>query len=139
MATIEYRRLFRANVILEVEYETTQLPHRKGLFLSSDMSSSGIRVIGAEPFDVGTEFRLKIPINAQKDIIQATSRIIWQKKCQYVPASRKQYYSYGLRFLEMSPQDAILASDFIYEVVRSSNEMEEQELIQKFEELHKSR
>ncbi len=138
MGTIEYRKLFRARVNLEMSFETREASPRKGVLLSSDLSSSGASVIGNEKLDIATELDLTLPVNGGRDCVKTIAKIIWQKQCQYVPKSRQTYHAFGLRFLDMSPEDAVLTSDFIYEIVKTNHEQEEKALIHRFEELNRA-
>ena len=133
MSTIEYRRLFRASVMLEMEFETKQKPPVKGVFISNNLSSGGASVIGPQKLDNGTRLKLKISLGEKKRVVTAIAEIIWQKQCHYVPRSKQTYYAVGLRFLDMKPQDAVLTSDFISDVIKESNEMVEREIIDRLE------
>ena len=115
MGTIEHRRLFRSQVFTKVSYETIKPPFVKGRAVTFDISSIGIHMIGAEPLAVGTELLVKILFESRKTPVSAAAKVIWQKKCLHQPDKKKTYYACGLMLLDMSPQDAILTSDYVFD------------------------
>ena len=133
MGTIESRKLFRAPVTLKVTYETIRKPSVKGTFLTGNLSSSGVLVVGPERLEVNEEIMLRLFLRKETLPISIHAKVIWQKPCQYLPKSQKKYFSLGLKFLDMSSEDAIIASDFIYEVVKFQSEKEEEGIIEQFE------
>ena len=135
MPTIEHRKLFRARIAVQIAYETLSKPVVNGVFLTTDVSSSGACVIGTKKLELDTDLKLNIFFQEGANPVAASGKIIWKKQCQYVPQSKHVYYAYGLRFLEMTPSDAIKTSDYVYEMVRASHEMEERETIQQLEKI----
>ncbi len=132
MGTIEHRRLFRAIINLKLTYEIPEAS-LKGVLLTNNLSSSGAQVVGCHEFRLGEEVQLKAHLDEGKIIVPVLAKVVWQKKCNYSPPSRKIYFATGFRFLDISPQDAILTSDFIYETLKRQNELEEKEMIDHLE------
>ena len=135
MATIEYRRLFRANVCLKVSYKRVKEPKIVGITFSKNISSSGINVVILDCLKEGDELVLGIFLTEATKPIVARGKVIWQRPCTYQPKSNKKYYSTGLNFLEMAPDDAIKTSDFIGDVLRKQKESEDKAIIDKIEGL----
>jgi len=115
MGTIEHRRLFRAEVFTKISYETIKSPVVKGKAITVDVSSIGIHMISTDLLSTGAELLLKIFFESRKTPISASAKVIWQKECLHQPDKNKIYYSSGLMLLDMSPQDAILTSDYIFD------------------------
>ena len=133
MGTIEHRKLFRAEAHLKMSYETVREPIIKGEFVTVDISSIGIHVIGQDKLEIGTELIIKLHVEEKKDFISALSKVVWQKPCLHVPQSQNSYFAAGLMLLEMSPEDAILTSDFIFDVAKEHQLKYEKKVIDQLE------
>jgi c-di-GMP-binding flagellar brake protein YcgR len=135
MSTIEYRKLFRANICLKVKYKTLKVPKVEGIAFTRNLSSTGVNVILAQKLKEGDELGLEIFLGQEVNLVVAKGTIIWQRLCTYQPKSQKRYYSAGIHFSEMSPDDAIKASDFITDTLRKQKEDEDRIIIEKMEGL----
>ena len=129
MPTFEYRKLFRVNVALKVEYRTLKEPILGGVAFSKNMSSTGINIVMPHKLDKNAELDLKIHIPKSKKPVIARGNIIWQSECDYTPSSKKKYYSCGVKFSQMHPQEAIVASDFVREVLKKQSDEENKKII----------
>ncbi len=135
MATIEYRKLFRANVCLRIHYSVLKPPHKKGITFSRNISSTGINVIILDSLSESDELNLEIFFPNDPKPVVAKGKVIWQRACSYQPKSPKKYYSTGIHFMEMAAEDAIKTSDFIGDVLRIQKESEDKSIIEKIEGL----
>ena len=133
MGTIEQRRLFRAETFTKVLYETVKSPSVKGEGLTLDISSIGIHMVCTNSLEAGAELLLKFFIEGRKSPVPTLARVVWQRKCDYVPESQKSYYTTGLTLLEMSPQDAVETSDFISIIARKHQISCEKKAVDKIE------
>lgn len=124
MATFEYRKLLRANILLKVFYKTKNWPLLEGIAYSKNVGSIGVNIIMADKLDKNTDLELQIFLPDGGKPIFAKGKVIWQYKCSYVPESKNQYYSTGIQFSDMSPNDAIRASDFIRNLLKSRSDAE---------------
>ena len=133
MGTIEHRKLFRVQTSIKIFYESVRNPSIKGEAYTADVSSIGAQVIGRDPIEIGEELSIKFFITKEKSPIFALAKVIWQKECKYVPESQKMYYATGLMLLDMSPDDAILTSDYIFDVAKKQQLKCEKGIIDQFE------
>jgi hypothetical protein len=136
MGTIEHRRLFRSQVFTKISFETIKPPFVKGKAITADISSIGLHMISTEPLVIGTELLIKILFESRKTPVSATAKVVWQKECLYQPDKKKTYYSSGLMLLDMSPQDAILTSDYVFDAATKHQLSCEKQIIQKLEGKH---
>ncbi len=135
MATIEYRKLFRAHVCLKVMYKAVKDLKIEGVSFSRNISSTGISLIILDSLKEGDELALEIFIPQETKPVTARGKIVWQRLCTYLPQSKKRYYSTGIHFLDMASEDAIKTSDFIGEVLRKQKEEEDKTIIEKIESI----
>jgi len=135
MGTIEHRKLFRAEAYLKISYELAREPSRKGEFVTVDISSIGLHVVGPDKFEIGTELILKLHFEGKVEPVSALSKVVWQKSCTYIPQSQNAYFASGLMLLDMSPEDAVLTSDFIFDVAKKHQIRYEKKVIDQFESL----
>ncbi len=135
MSTIEYRKLFRANVSLQLNYQTIKEPKIEGVTFSRNLSSTGLNVILLDKIKEGEELALEIFLPQEAKAVIAKGRIIWQRPCSYQPESKRRYYSTGIHILEMASGDAIKTSDFISETLRKQKENEDREIVERIEKL----
>jgi hypothetical protein len=133
MGTIEHRRLFRSEVFTKISYETIKPPFVKGKAITADISSIGIHMVNTHPLAVGAELLIKIFFESRKTPISATAKVVWQKECLYQPDQKKKYFAVGLMLLDMSPQDAILTSDYVFDAATKHQMSCEKQIIQKLE------
>ncbi|MDP8266502.1 MAG: PilZ domain-containing protein [Candidatus Aceula meridiana] len=133
MGTIEHRKLFRAEAYLKISYESKREPIIKGEFVTVDISSIGLHVIGPDKLEIGTDLIIKLQIKDRPESVTALSKVVWQKPCSYVPASKNAYFAAGLMLLDMSPEDAILTSDFIFDVAKEHQFKYEKKIIDQLE------
>jgi c-di-GMP-binding flagellar brake protein YcgR len=133
MGTIEHRRLFRSEVFTKIQYETIKPPFLKGKAVTVDISSIGVHMICMDPLAVGAELLIKVYFESRKTPISATAKVVWQKECLHQPDKKKTYYACGLVLLDMSPQDAILTSDYIFDAATKHQIACEKEIIQQLQ------
>ncbi|MDD3375201.1 MAG: PilZ domain-containing protein [Candidatus Omnitrophica bacterium] len=133
MGTIEHRKLFRVQTSIKISYESVRNPEIKGEAYTADISSIGAQIIGKDLLEVGTELSVKFGISEEKNPIFALAKVVWQKKCEYSPENQKTYYSTGLMLLDMSPDDAILTSDYIFDVAKQQQLKCEKQIIDQLE------
>jgi len=115
MGTIEHRKLFRAETCIKISYETTKEPHISGKAATVDISSIGAHMVTTHVLPAGTQLLVKLFIESQKTPISALAKVTWQKECVYQPKKAKRYYATGVMFEDMSLEDAILTSDYIFD------------------------
>lgn len=133
MPTFEYRKLFRVNIVLKVEYKTLKEPILSGVAFSKNMSSTGMNIVMSHKLDRNAELELVIYISGAKKPITAIGTIVWQSQCSYVPKSKKKYYSSGIRFSQMQPEQAIITSDFVRDVLKKQSDEEVRKIIDSIE------
>ncbi|MFC1594018.1 PilZ domain-containing protein [Candidatus Omnitrophota bacterium] len=138
MPTFEYRRLLRANTVIKVEYKTIKTPTLTGVALSKNLSSTGINIVMPHTLERGERIELTIFIPEQETPISARGKVMWQAECEYIPSSKKHYYSTGIQFNYMSSQDAITTSDFVRVVLQEESQERVKKIIQLLESLKKS-
>jgi c-di-GMP-binding flagellar brake protein YcgR len=131
--TFEYRKLFRVNIVLKVEYKTLKVPILSGVAFSKNMSSTGMNIVMSHKLERNAELALQIYIPDSNKPITATGIIVWQSECSYTPKSRKKYYSCGIKFSQMQPEQAIITSDFVRDVLRQQSEEEIKKIIDMIE------
>lgn len=133
MATIEYRKLFRANVNLKVNYKIASQPKAAGTTFSRNLSSIGINILIPEKLKEEEKLDLEIFLTESSKPVKAVGKAVWQSQCSYQPKSQRRYYSTGIHFLEMNSDDAIITSDFIGEILRRQKAEEDKLIIEKIE------
>ncbi|MFH1655968.1 MAG: PilZ domain-containing protein [Candidatus Omnitrophota bacterium] len=133
MPTFEYRKLFRVNIALKVEYKTLREPILGGVAFSKNMSSTGINIVIPYKLERNTQLELQIYIPENEKPITARGIIVWQTECSYVPKSKKKYYSYGIKFSQMQPEEAIAASDFVRDVLKKQSDTQVKKIIDMIE------
>jgi c-di-GMP-binding flagellar brake protein YcgR len=134
MPTFEFRKLFRTDIILKIEYKTLKKPLLGGIAFSKNISSTGINIVMAQEFTKGTELEITIYLSENETVV-AKGTIVWQSACAYIPPSKIEYNSTGIQFSYMSNEDAIRTSDFVREILKKHSEQENQEIIQRIENL----
>jgi len=139
MPTFEYRKLFRADIILKVEYSSLKAPKISGIAFSKNISPTGMSIITADNLEKNSELELQIHIKEGKRPIYARGKIIWQHECPKVSPSKKKYYSCGIQCNYMSSQDAISTSDFVRDIVREQSESQIREIISRIEKIKGAR
>ena len=137
MATFEYRKLFRADVVLRVEYKIKGDPSSGGTAFSQNLSQTGINLILGERLPKDTELDIKIYLHEDKEPVIAKGSVVWQAQCSFVPASERKYYSTGILISDMSSKDAIRQSDFVRNCLVEKSESRKKEIIEKLEGLKK--
>ena len=135
MATFEYRKLFRADVVVKVEYETKKEPFRGGTAFSMNLSQTGINIIANEQFDKDTELIMKIYLTEKEEPVVAKGVVVWQAPCSFTPKTEKKYYSTGVLISDMSSQDAIRQSDFVKDCLVEKSEKQKKKIIERLEGL----
>ncbi|NQT32732.1 MAG: PilZ domain-containing protein [Candidatus Omnitrophica bacterium] len=135
MTTFEYRKLFRADAIVKVDYKTTQEPILSGVAFTKNLSQTGICVVMPDKLVANRKLELKIYVSENKEFVGAEGIVLWQKPCLFVPESGKAYYLTGMQIVDMSPEDAIRESDFVRGFLVKKSEEQNKEIITKLEEL----
>lgn len=133
MGTIEHRRLFRSEVCVKVVYETIKPPLLKGRAITVDISSIGIHIIGSDKLTVGADLLVKLFFESRKTPISAVAKVVWQKECRLQPDKKKVFYATGLVLVDMSPEDAILTSDYIFDAAKKHQLDCEKKIIQQLQ------
>lgn len=133
MGTIEHRRLFRSEVCVKIHYETIKSPLVKGRAITVDISSIGIHMIGSEKLSVGADLLTKLFFESRKTPISAVAKVVWQKECRLQPDKKKVFYATGLVLVDMSPEDAILTSDYIFDAAKKHQLDCEKKIIQQLQ------
>jgi len=131
--TFEYRKLFRVNIALKVEYRTLKEPLLGGIAFSKNMSSTGINIVMPHKLDRNADLELKIHIPESSKPIIARGNIVWIAECSYDSKSEKKYYSCGIKFNQMAPREAIVASDFVRDVLKKQSEQQINKIIELIE------
>lgn len=135
MGTIEHRKLFRAETSIKACYEDIKGKGLKGVLQTVDISSIGLQAIGCDAFAVGVELKIHFYLPQKSDPIEGLYRVIWQKQCQYQPCKEKVYYITGLMLFDMTPEHAIITSDFIFDVAKTHQNQYEKSIIDSLESL----
>lgn len=139
MGTFEFRKLFRADAVIRVEYKTTSGPICKGISFSKNLSQTGINIIIPDKLDKDMELKMKIYISSSDDPVQAKGKVVWQSPCKYVPKSGRKYYTTGVQIIDMSSEDAIRESDFVRNFLASRSEEQNKEIVEKIEKLKENK
>ena len=140
MSTFESRKLFRADVILRVEYETTnRKPFTEGISFSKNLSNVGICVVMPDRLSKNCKLDLAIHLPNKKKAIFAKGEVVWQMECLSYPESKKKYYITGIQFSNMSSSNAIKESDYIKGIMVQKSEKENRILIKKLEKLYNTK
>jgi len=132
MSTIEYRKLFRADIVLNLRYHIKSAPLIEYKALSKNLSATGLQMIGDKLLDKETILELEIILPNTKPLYFLGS-VVWQIKCDYTPPSKKNYYSTRVRFLHASSKDVIIISDFITNILKQCAADREKEIIDSLE------
>ncbi len=133
MGTIEHRKLFRVQTSIKITYEGVKDSSIKGEALTVDVSSIGTQIITKDQLEIGTDLSIKFFVALQKEPIFALAKVVWKRKCDYNSESQIVYYAIGLMMLDMSPQDAILTSDYIFDIAKKQQTDCEKEAISQLE------
>ena len=135
MSTFEYRKLLRANILLKVLYKTKNWPLLEGVAYSKNVGTVGINIIMGDKLEKNTELSLQIFLPGDDKPVMAAGKLVWQYKCPYLPPSSRQYYTSGIQFSEMAPNDAIRASDFIRNLLKTRSDAEVKKVIDMIENI----
>lgn len=138
MPTFEYRKLFRANIILKVEYYSLSDSKIKGTAFSKNISPTGLNIVMVDKLAKNSELELKIHIVDGKKPIYAKGKVIWQQECPPVLKTEKKYYSCGIQCNYMSSQDAISTSDFVRNIVKEQSKSQIKEIISRIEKINRT-
>ena len=132
MSTIEYRKLFRADITVELRYKLKSEPLLEYKGLSKNLGATGLQMVIDKRMDKDVLIDLEINLPNTKPIHFAGS-IVWQVKCDYVPESKTVYYSTRVKFLQASSKDVITVSDFITDILKKGAADREKEIIENLE------
>lgn len=135
MPTFEYRKLFRANIILRVDYHSLNDPKIKGIGFSKNISPTGLNIVMADKVEKDSELELKIHIVEGKKPIYAKGKVVWMQECPPVFKTEQQYYSCGIQCNYMSSEDAISTSDFVRDIVKEQSETQIRDIISRIEKI----
>ncbi len=135
MTTFEYRKFFRADIVVRVRYKTTKGPRLSGVAFSKNLSQTGLCIVTADKLFRNTELELKIYVDDRGKPLTASGLVIWQSECSFVPESKRKYYVTGVQIRDMSPDDAIKGSDFVRDFLIRKSEEENKTIIEKLESL----
>jgi len=133
MGTFEHRKLIRANIVLKVIYKTMSKPQLEGFAFSKDLSTTGINIIMPDKLKEATELELQIYFLREKEPIIAKGKVVWQAKCSYISNGKKQYYSTGVQFTDMSNEYAVKTSEFVKNILKKQSDVQTQKIIDKIE------
>ena len=133
MATFEYRKLFRADAVVKVEFSEKAESGFKGAGFSKTISQTGINIVVDRPLEEGAELDLILHIELPGGPVRAKGVVIWKKECMFVPESGRKYYSVGVQINEMSSGDAIRESDYVRDFLIRKSEEQNRKIIQKLE------
>jgi len=135
VSTFEYRKLLRANILLKVLYKTRSWPLLEGIAYSKNVGATGINIIMDDKIDKNTDLELRIFFPEHDNPVYVKGKLIWQCRCSYVPESKKQYFSCGIQFSDMSPEDAIRTSDFIRDLLKNRSDAEVRKIVEIIENI----
>lgn len=133
MATFEYRKLFRADVVVKVEFTGREDRELKGTGFSKTISQTGINMVVENPLERGCGLDLILHIDLPGGPVKAKAVVLWKKECMFVPESGRKYYSVGLQINEMSSGDAIRESDYVRDFLINKSEEQNRKIIQELE------
>ena len=139
MGTFEFRKLFRADAVVRVDYKTTSGPLCAGVSFSKNLSQTGINIIIPEKMDKDLELKMKIYIENSGNPVEAKGKIVWQSPCKYVPKSGKKYYTTGVQIIDMSSEDAIRESDFVRNFLVNRSEEQNKDIVERIEHLREEK
>jgi len=128
MSTIEYRKLFRADITVEVRWKFKSSPDKEYFGLSKNLSATGMQMIIDRKTEKDALVQMDIHIPGETKSIQFTGSVVWQVECDYAPKG-KVYYSTRVKFLQASSKDIILISDFITNILKKQTSEREKEII----------
>ena len=133
MPTFELRKLYRADVVLKVEYQTLDEPVIIGMGYTKNMSSSGFSLINTDQLEKDVKLGVLIYFNDSGNVLKVQSKVLWQIECSHVPKSGNKYYVTGLKISHIIPSDALKQSEFIEKMVKDQSEERNIEVIEKLE------
>ena len=134
MATFEYRKLFRADAVVKVEFSKVAEPECKGMGYSKNMSQTGLNILTDKSIEKGDWIDLTVHIADPGGPVKAKGVVVWQSECSFVPESKRKYYSMGVQIIEMSSEDAIRESDYVKDYLVKKSEEQDVEIVKKLEE-----
>lgn len=135
MASFENRKFIRADIALKVAYKSLTAPVHEGVAFSRDISVLGMNLIMPDILIKETPLELKIYLDEEIPPISAKGKLVWQKKCNYLPESNRQYYISGIQFTDMPVEDALRASEFVRGYLRHQSETDIKQIIELNEKL----
>ena len=133
MSTIEYRKLFRADIVVEVKYNLKSSPLIQHIGFSKNLSATGLQMVVDQKIDKEALLELELFVPGNKASLHFTGNIVWQVECEYIPKSGTNYYSTRVRFLKASSKDVISLSDFITVVLKNKAIETEKKIIEEIE------
>ena len=136
MSTIEYRKLFRADITVDIRWRFKSSSSDEYFGLSKNLSATGIQMIIDKEIERETLIQLNIYLSSGAKPIQFTGSVVWQVECDYAPKG-KTYYSTRVKFLQASSKDIILISDFITSILKKQTANREKEIIENLEKSSK--
>lgn len=135
MASLENRKFLRANIALKVEYKTLSSPVCRGVAYSKDVSVLGMNLIMSDGLVRGTQLGLRIFLDEEVPPVIAKGKVVWQRRCDYLPESNRRYYISGVQFVDMPAEDAVRASEFVRGYLKSQSEADIKRIIEMAESL----
>ncbi|MBF0494440.1 MAG: PilZ domain-containing protein [Candidatus Omnitrophica bacterium] len=134
MPTFEYRKYYRADAVLKVKYRTIKEPVISGVAFSKNISSVGISMLTSASFEKGAELELNVYLKEGERPLFAKGKVLWLIPCQVGAKKNKKYYTVGVQIYEMSPEHAIMQSDFVKDVITAQSDEESRTIIKNLEE-----
>jgi len=104
----ERRRYFRIKLITKV---TLVQDERFHYFYSRDLSVGGVFLETEEPYAIGTELKMEIPLPEVAERIKVKGKVVRR----VLPAERQKgnIPGMGVHFTDMSPENQAMLADFI--------------------------
>jgi len=115
--------------LLKVLYKTVKWPLVEGVAYSKNVGTTGVNIIMSDKLDKNVELELQMLFPEDEKPVFAKGKVVWQYKCSYASESHQPYYSTGVQFSDMTPEDAIRASDFIRNLLKSRSDSEVKKIV----------
>ena len=120
----ENRRYPRFDICLPIEYHRI----KPSIAHTGNISESGLLVYFPEEMDVSQYLRLKLffPLGPELNTINVSVKAVWM---DYHLNKEQEYYAYGVKFVDISPEDEGKLKEFLTNLSSPLTEMSHKTLM----------
>lgn len=86
------------------------------VYLTSDLSAGGIRVLTDTPWPVDARVSIELALRRPRRLVSGSARVRWVR-----PLHEKDIYEMGLEFTELAPEGLAAVLEYLYHASRSAS------------------